>query len=107
MSLFSLPLFALKPPPDALFSPPDELHHVAYLYTFFALIFLCIIVFCCVTLLFIHIVTKSNDFGDEDTSGMRKGGSSTRNIGAEFGSDIAVNSSLSMKHFTVKDVSKD
>lgn len=107
MSIFPQPLFSLKPPPDALFYVSDGDQNVAYLYTFLILIALCVIVISCVILLFVHIVTKSNDFGDEDTTGLHKGSESTRHIGAEFGSDIAVNSSLSMKHFSVKDVSKN
>ncbi|MBO4927319.1 MAG: hypothetical protein J5379_03595 [Clostridiales bacterium] len=67
---------------------------------------LCLIAIAAVILIFTHLLSKSNDYGDEDSSGLRKGFEDEKNIGASAGMDLAVGSFYSMKKFKYEDITK-
>lgn len=77
-----------------------------YFLSFFYLLALCVLVFCGVALIFIRLLNRSNDFGDEDIQKLRKGSASVNDIGSELGSDMSVGSMFCIKHFQVNDVTK-
>lgn len=97
-------MFGSQIPRVALYGTSD--FGSAYMLTFFILIALCVVAICSITLIITHLLTKSNDFGDEDEFKLRKGGESTKNIGADLGADISVGSAYSMKHYYAEDVTK-
>ena len=60
-------------------------------------------VFCLV----VHLLKKSNDFGDEDEMGIRKSMSGIDpNIGAGFGTDLSSGSLNCMKSFHYQEITK-
>ena len=67
---------------------------------------LCLLAIGAIILLFTRLLAKSNDYGDEDTLGLRSGDELSKNIGSSLGSDLAVGSLHSMKNFRVDEVSR-
>ena len=67
---------------------------------------LCLLAVGAIILLFTRLLEKSNDYGDEDTLGLRSGDELSKNIGSSLGSDLAVGSLHSMKNFRVDEVSR-
>ncbi|MBR5976097.1 MAG: hypothetical protein IK020_13095 [Clostridiales bacterium] len=67
---------------------------------------LCLLAVGAIILLFTHLLEKSNDYGDEDTLGLRGGDELSKNIGSSLGEDLAVGSLHSMKNFRADEVSR-
>ncbi|MBO4687079.1 MAG: hypothetical protein J5636_01065 [Clostridiales bacterium] len=73
---------------------------------FITIFALCLLAIGAIILLFTRLLEKSNDYGDEDTLGLRSGDELSKNIGSSLGSDLAVGSLHSMKNFRVDEVSR-
>lgn len=71
-----------------------------------AILSLCLLSIGAIILLFTRLLEKSNDYGDEDTLGLRKGDADSKNIGSSLGEDLAVGSLHSMKNFRADEVSR-
>ncbi|MBP5492128.1 MAG: hypothetical protein J6Y08_04725 [Clostridiales bacterium] len=67
---------------------------------------LCVLAVTLIMRFIVKALTKSNDYGDDDLLGMRKGLDETKNIGSELGSDLGVGSSNAMKRFGCTEVTK-
>ena len=70
------------------------------------ILILCLLAISAIILLFTRLLEKSNDYGDEDTLGLRKGDEESKNIGSSLGEDLAVGSLHSMKNFRADEVSR-
>ena len=86
----------------ALYSVYQDLRDYALL----AIIALCFLIVGAIILLFTHLLEKSNDYGDDDMLGLRKGDSESKTIGSSLGEDLAVGALHSMKNFRADEVSR-
>ncbi len=69
-------------------------------------ILLCFLAIAVVAFILARILSKKNNYGDEDVMGVRKGFGTHRTIGSSTSADISVGSLYCMKHFQAKEISK-
>ena len=77
-----------------------------FLITLILVIALCILSVAGILLFTVHRLSKSNDYGDEDTMGLRKGFAEEKNIGSSMGTELSLGSAYCMKNFRYDEVTK-
>lgn len=69
-------------------------------------ILLCFLAVAVVAYILARILSKKNNYGDEDVMGIRKGFGTHKTIAASTSADISVGSLYCMKHFQATEISK-
>ncbi len=71
-------------------------------------VMLCILAVSIVLIVVVHILSKKNDFGDEDFEEIRKNtGGKAEYAGSDLGAEISSGSLICMKNFHYEEVNKD
>ena len=84
----------------------EEQQDIMAMFLFFFFAILAVLAMAGIILLFVKLLSKSNDFGDEDDQHMRSFLEAGKPIGHDLSSDLSVGSMASMTKFRYNEVSK-